>query len=68
MAAELRPEMARDRERWNVSLERWEQLVEHNKDYFRFYEDRVYTLEFSLGTYIGSTPEWKEWKAERMGG
>ena len=68
MAAELRPEMARDRERWNFSLERWEQLVEHNKDYFRFYEDRVYTLEFSLGTYIGSTPEWKEWKAARMGG
>ena len=66
MAAELRPEMERDRERWNFEMAVWERLVEHNKDFLRYYPDRKKYFVFTLAPYIGGTAEYKAWLEENL--
>ncbi len=59
MAALIRPEMARDRERWGATVSGWEHLVENNKNYFLNFGGRCALVRASLKGYIGSTPEWQ---------
>ena len=60
MAALIRPEMPRDRERWGAKMSGWEHLVENNKNYFLNFGGRTSLVRDSLKYYIGATPEWRD--------
>ena len=60
MAALIRPEMPRDRERWGAKMTWWEHLVENNKNYFLNFGGRTSIVRDGLKYYIGATPEWRD--------
>ena len=60
MAALIRPEMPRDRERWGAKMTWWEHLVENNKNYFLNFGGRTSLVRDSLKNYIGGTAEWRD--------
>ena len=61
MAALIRPEMPRDRERWGAKMSGWESLVQGNKNYFLNFGGRCSLVRDSLKEYIGATPEWRDY-------
>ena len=61
MAALIRPEMPRDRERWGAKMSGWESLVQGNKNYFLNFGGRTSLVRDSLKNYIGATPEWRDY-------
>ena len=66
IADEIRPEIARDRERWGSSVSTWEDLVERNHRYFYAIGDYHDFLVYSLKRYMGGTPEWEAFIASRQ--
>ncbi len=67
MADELRPEIARDRERWGSTVSTWEDLIRRNKNYFYALGDYQDLLIRSLQKYMGRSPEWEAWIRQRQG-
>lgn len=59
LAAELRPEMERECDRWGYTVELWERMVEYLHEYINGYGGRARYLAVSLRDYISiSDEEW----------
>ena len=66
IADEIRPEIARDRERWGSTVSAWEDLVSRNHRYFYDKGDYHGFMVYSLKRYMGGTPEWEAFIASRQ--
>ena len=60
LADELRPEIARDREKWGGSLERWESMVQDLRDYVTHAGGRAKLMVNSLYNQISLTDAEKQ--------